>query len=293
VHLLFPLFSSVTFVLGMLFGRQAILGGASPWTGTVLSNLWLAAVWLVAGCWHGDWLPLAAWWQAALVGFAFLAGQFFTFAAFQFGDVSVATPVLGIKVLIVAFLVTVFAGEPVTIRVWIASGLAAAGVILVQSTAHAGQGSTRRRALATLALALAAATSLSLFDIGLQVWGRSWGAGRFLPVTFIAAGVLSCGLLPWTDSAARLRTRGVLRPVIIGTVLIALQAVSMSWSLAGWGDATRINIVYALRGLWSVLIAWSLARWFGTGEAGVPSPVMLRRLFGAALLTVSVFLALL
>jgi steroid 5-alpha reductase family enzyme len=80
--------------------------------------------------------------------------------------------------------------------------------------------------------------------------------------------------------------------VIIGTALIALQAVSMSWSLAGWGDATRINIVYALRGLWSVLIAWSLARWFGTGEAGVPRPLMLRRLCGAALLTESVFLAL-
>jgi len=74
---------------------------------------------------------------------------------------------------------------------------------------------------------------------------------------------------------------------------MSLQAMSMSWSMSAYGDATRINIVYALRGLWAVVIAWVLARAFGGGEAHHSVRVMLMRLFGAALLTASVIVALL
>ncbi|RLS42546.1 MAG: EamA/RhaT family transporter, partial [Planctomycetota bacterium] len=46
-------------------------------------------------------------------------------------------------------------------------------------------------------------------------------------------------------------------------------------------------------GLWAVVIAWILARAFGGGEAHHSVRVMLLRLFGAALLTASVIVALL
>jgi steroid 5-alpha reductase family enzyme len=65
----------------------------------------------------------------------------------------------------------------------------------------------------------------------------------------------------------------------------------MCFCLAKFGDAPRINIVYALRGLWGVLLAWLLARTLGTNEATAGRTVMLRRLFGAILLTVAVLLA--
>ena len=44
------------------------------------------------------------WWQPVLVALTFIAGQAFTFVALQRGDVSVATPMLGIKILLVALL---------------------------------------------------------------------------------------------------------------------------------------------------------------------------------------------
>ena len=73
---------------------------------------------------------------------------------------------------------------------------------------------------------------------------------------------------------------------------MAIQAVSMSYSLSTYGDATRINIVYALRGLWGVLLAWMTARWFTANEAFLAPKVMLLRLVGAVLLTVAVVVAL-
>ena len=80
--------------------------------------------------------------------------------------------------------------------------------------------------------------------------------------------------------------------MVIGTLLMAVQAMSMSYSLSAFGDATRINIVYALRGLWAVILAWALARLFSGHEAQHSGRVMLMRLFGAGLLTASVVVAL-
>ena len=55
--------------------------------------------------------------------------------------------------------------------------------------------------------------------------------------------------------------------------------------LSQFGDATRVNIVYALRGLWAILFAWLLAGSFEGGERFASRSVMLRRAAGALLLT--------
>lgn len=293
LHLLFPLFSSVVFVIGMMFARQAISRGASPWTGTFLANLWLGLSWLSIELSQPGMLPLAGWWQAALVGFSFVLGQLFTYLAFRYGDVSVATPVFGVKVIIVAGLLAWLAGEQISGRVWLGAMLATLGVGVIQAGARSAESSelTTRRAVLTIVPALLAAVSLSLFDAGLQIWGKRWGAALFLPPMFISTGILSGVFLPWIDRPAQLRQLGVLRPLVTGTLLMAVQAMSMSWSLSRYGDATRINIVYALRGLWAVLLAWSLARFFGGAEAGYSRKIMLLRLAGACLLTASVVVA--
>lgn len=293
-HLLFPLFSSFVFVFGMLFAKSAIVRGVSPWTGTFLANLWLGLFWLIVGLMQQNVLPLAGWWQAALVAVCFVGGQMFTYLAFQHGDVSVATPIFGVKVIIVAVILAVLAKEAISGRVWTGAALAALGVGFIQAGSGTSSGGARsgRRAVLTIVLALLAAISLSLFDAGLQTWGRSWGAERFLAAMFVCTGFLSCGLLPWVDRPFRLRELQVFRPILIGTLLMALQALSMSYSLSRFGDATRINIVYALRGLWAVILAWGLSRVFGGAELRYSKTVMLLRLTGAVLLTVSVIVAL-
>ncbi len=89
---------SIIFVVGMMFAKNAIVKGTSPWTGTFFGNLWLAIIWAVYGISTGDLLPVAGWWQAAVIGLTFFLGQLFTYLAFQYGDVSVATPIFGVKV---------------------------------------------------------------------------------------------------------------------------------------------------------------------------------------------------
>ncbi len=294
LHLLFPLASSFGFVLAMLYTKQATGRGASPWTGTFFANLWLAIGWAFVFAGQDERLPMEGWWQAGLIGAAFVVGQLLTYLAFSLGDVSVAAPVLGVKVIIVALVLALIIGEPVTGQVWLGAFLAAAGVAVIQfgASSAARNRLTATRAVLTVVLALLSATSFSLFDVGLQTWGRAWGADRFLPPMFVSTGLLSLAFLPRVDSLSRLRQLGVLRPLLLGTIVMALQSMSMAYALNHYGDATRINIVYALRGLWAVLFAWWLARQFGGAEAQLAPRIMLIRLAGAILLMLSILVAL-
>jgi len=293
LHLLFPLFSSVTFVFGMMNARKAIGRGASAWTGTFFGNLWLGLFWMLVGVCRWEVIPVTEWWRAAVVGLLFFLGQFFTYTAFRFGDVSVATPVFGTKILFVAVLSSFMTGQSISTTVWIAAFVATAGVVLVQSGAGSAGRLDRIRAVITVLMALSAAFCLSLFDVCLQSWGTGFGALQFLPVMFVSASSFSCVLLPWTDGVATLRFRQALRPMVYATVLMALQALSMTIVLSQFGDATRVNIVYALRGLWAIVFSWFLAQSFEGGEQHVHSSVMVRRAVGAILLTGAVVLALL
>lgn len=274
----------------MLLVKKAIDRGASPWTGSFYGNLWLALLWAGIAAVRGEVIGVNGWPQAAFIGLLFVLGQVFTYLAYQYGDVSVATPVFGVKVLMVAVLISLLTSTRVRGMIWIAGAMATVGIVLIQWSGGHSQTTPRRRRLA-IVLALSAAFSLSLFDVFLQTWARDWNSYAFLPVMFGTAGILSVVFLPQVDSVQRLRETRALPWMLGGTILMALQATSMCFSLAQFGDAPRINIVYALRGLWGVLLAWLLAGTLGTSEASHGRSVMLRRLAGAILLTIAVLLA--
>ena len=308
LHLLFPLFSSIVFVIGMMVVKQAITRGATPWTATLFGNVWIFLFWLGVAAYRGAVAEPDVWWQAAIVGVLFFLGQVFTYLAFQFGDVSVAAPVMGVKVLLVATLVAGVTGMTVPARVWLGAALATFGIALVQMTGRSRKPpdgnalpeaqpvgppeTSTTKTGRSIVLAVIAALSLSVFDVLLQTWGRGQDPLSFLPVVFFFAALSSCVLLPWTNSPKELRRLKIVPGMFGGTFLMALQAMSMSFVLSRFGDAARVNIVYAMRGLWGVLLAWSLARVFHSGESTASRSTMLNRLSGAFLLTTAVVIAL-
>jgi drug/metabolite transporter (DMT)-like permease len=249
---------------------------------------------------RGEALPPAEWGPPALVAAAFVGGQLCTYLALQYGDVSLATPVFGVKIILVAILTSLLAERAIDLRIWIAAILATIGVGVIQAGSGSAGSSgssgdaelTWGRAALSIGLALLAAVCLTLFDFGLQHYGRVHGAERFLTTMFVFTGVLSCGLLPWTDSPGRLAEIGALWPLALATLLIAAQAISMSYALGRFGDVTRVNIVYALRGLWSVLLLWLVAHFSAAPVDHLSSRTLAFRLLGAVLLTVSVVVAL-
>ncbi|MBI2478966.1 MAG: EamA/RhaT family transporter [Planctomycetia bacterium] len=247
-----------------------------------------ACVFPVLSMMGGTMQPAASLWQPAIVGALFLAGQLLTFLAVARGDVSIAAPVLGIKVLIVPAASRFFVEEELSARIWIAAAIAVIGIAFVQTRDAT---ILRSRIVASVGFALLAACSMTLFDLLIQRWAPNWGAGYFLPIAFACAALFSLPFVSLADRPAELRRLGVLPLLATGALLMSVQAIGMTLTLGLFGDVTRVNIVYSLRGLWGVLLTWLLARQGGEHETRPSHRTMVMRLIGAVLIGLSVVIS--
>ncbi|MEM9368650.1 MAG: DMT family transporter [Planctomycetota bacterium] len=284
MHLLLPFLASILFVGGLICLKRVGENEVSPVTVLFASNIAAAFIFPLLWFLGGELPPWGFWWQPLVISILYMMGLLFTFAAINRGDVSVATPVLGVKVLFVTILLAVSRISQPSATIWYAALMATLGIALIQYT---GTGRPRRIVL-TILLAMCAASSYATFDVLVQRWAPAWGAGRFLPVVFGMVGILSAPMIPWTQWEAVKADRKVAGLLALGSVLIALQAVCIVSTLSIFGDAARVNVVYGLRGLWSVLLAWVVARIWGGAERHLSRRALATRFAGAGLLTAAV-----
>jgi drug/metabolite transporter (DMT)-like permease len=194
--LILPFLSSGIYVLGALLVRRAADLGVCVWRTTFISNSLSAVLFLPLWFLGGPGQPWTQFWQPCVVALAMVAGQTFGFYSLTRGDVTVVTPVLGIKTLVVALLTPVLLGLPVPARLWMAAGLSTGGIVLLNLS---GGGPHRRLVLSILG-GLAAAGSFALFDVLIQRWSPIWGAGRLVPLVMGLGAVFSVGLIPLSTS---------------------------------------------------------------------------------------------
>ena len=285
MHLLLALLSSILYVVAALFLKQAGARGIDPWRTAFFCNLTTAALFFTLWPLGGTIPEPAAWFQPVVVGGLFVVGQVCGLLALQRGDVSVATPVMGSKVILVAFFTTVIVGESVRLELWLAALLSCAGIAFLNRSGSA----PRHHVVASIGFALAAVAGFALFDVFVMKWAPAWGAGRFLPLSLLAAVVCSLAFLPFFPRRPVDRA-SVRKPLLLGALFISLQAIMVVYALAVFGDATAINVVYSTRGLWSVLAVWWLGHWFANREREHGAATMKARLLGALLLCGAVVL---
>lgn len=288
MHLLLPLLAGILLVSGLLLVQRCASSGISPWTTTFLANQWSALFFSVLWLFGGSGQPLELFYQPLVIATLFMMGIGFTFTAVEVGDVSIATPVLGVKVIFVAILSIVINKTVLPESLWLAAVLATLGIAFIQWTG----GGQHRRIFLTIMLAVCASMSFATFDILVQRWSPAWGAGRFLPYVYWTVGVVSWFWAP------KVQWRKILAPevrtkLLLGTMLVGGQAICIVLALALFGDAVRVNIVYALRGLWGVLFAWLAAQIWGADLKKATNKQMVIRFSGAVILTSAVVLALL
>ena len=160
-----PLFSAIVYVVAALLLKRASDLGADIWRSTRIINytqaLMAVPFWLLGGT-----IPeFSLWWQPVVAGALFFAGQVFTLLALTTGDVSVATPVLGLKIVLVALLSVVLIGDPIGARLWTAAALSSVAIALL----NLSPGHSHRRVARTIVLAALGAAAYALS----MCWSRS------------------------------------------------------------------------------------------------------------------------
>lgn len=286
-HLLLPLASSVIYVVGALLVRRAADLGVGVWRTTFVSNVVSGLCFLPLLALGGSDRPWSEAWQPGLIALLLVFGQVTGFLALARGEVTVATPVMGMKPVMVAALTPVLLGLAVPTRLWWAAGLSAAGIGFL----HLAGGRRQGRMGYSVGFGLLAAAAFATFDVLIQKWGPAWGAGRLLPLVMGLGAILSFGLIPLFREPLWRIPKPAWQPLMGGALCIAAQGLLLITGVALFGDATAVNVVYSLRSLWIIVAVWSIGHWFHSGEQVLGSKVLGGRLAGAALMTVAVVLA--
>jgi drug/metabolite transporter (DMT)-like permease len=212
-HLFLPLFAAIIYVVAALLLKRASDLGADVWRSTRIINytqaLMAVPFWLLGGT-----IPSSSlWWQPVVAGLLFFAGQVFTLLALTTGDVSVATPVLGLKIVLVALLSVVLIGDPIGARLWTAAALSSIAIALL----NLSPGHSHRRVARTIVFAaLGAAAYASFRCAGTEVLPRvgdraascrwRWPAAPRIHSRYLRAVVLH--VVPTFPPPPRLRRTG-------------------------------------------------------------------------------------
>jgi drug/metabolite transporter (DMT)-like permease len=228
-------------------------------------------------------------WQPALIALVWMSGQLLLFLSLDRGDVSVATPVLGVKIILVAVLVTLVLGEAVPLKLWAAAALSFLAIVLLNRT----EGARHHHVGRTIVYSFLSATAYALFDVLIQKWSPGWGVGRLLPVTAAFLALYSAGIIPMFRAPLRAIAPPAWGWLLAGTGVIAVQSAMFVTALGLYRQATAANVLYSSRGLWSVVFVWLVGHWFRNTERELGGRVLRWRLAGAALMTTAIVLVVL
>ena len=284
---LLPLLAAMLCVVGALLAKRASEFGVGIWRTAFVANLIAATIFALLLPLGGTFHP-ALLWQPALVGVFYLLGQFLNFLALQRGDVSVATPVMGLKIILVAVFTTLLLTSGVSLKLWIAAGLSSVAIALLNRT----DGTPHHHVGRTILYAGSSATMFAIFDVLVQKWSPAWGLGRFLPVMLGFTALFSFVFVPFFHAPLREVPRTAWPWLLGGCGFIGLQSVVFVSTIAQFGAATTANVIYSSRGLWSVLAVWAIGHWFANREQHLGATVLRWRLAGAVLMMAAIALVL-
>lgn len=224
-------------------------------------------------------------WQPAIVGALFVLGQVFVLVSLSYGEISVAAPVLGLKIIFVPFFLWIFTATALPATIWIAClGATLAVVLLNYSEGKDGA----KRVWFSAGCASIGAGAYALFDVCVQMWANQWTSGGFLPFVFYFSTLTSCCFIPFFREPLWKLPRAALPSLGGSAVFFALQAIGIVCAVAYWGQAAAANVVYSSRGLWSLVLVWLVGGFLGASDQGLTNRVFVVRMVGALVLIAAI-----
>ena len=284
--LLLALGAGVLFGISVIFCKRALETGAGTFRSLAYSNWIITLFFLPYPFLANQPFNYYTWRDGFLIGLLFFASQTASFLALRRGEASVTTPILGSKSIFVAiFLVLLGFEKTLPSQTWWAAGLAGVAVALLGWPAK-----NYRPSIVGLGLAILTAAGFGLTDAIVPQLTKKSDPFNLLFTMVATVGLCSFAFIP-VAKGRFLEWRGEAdKWLVLGSVPLALQAVSMSIAIGFHDVPTEANVCYATRGLWSILFAAWFGRSIGVFEGSAPKSVLIRRFLGATLLIAGIWL---
>lgn len=289
-YLINPVVSAIIFTTGTLCLKRGLSEGTGVLRSSFITNSCFTILLVPLVGFSGFDADWSVTWAAVLAGLMAFSGAFFQLMAIKVGDLSVANPLLGAKVLFVAVFSTFILGNQLPMSWWGGVFLAMIGVGFL---GYAKSGSERKRVGLTLILILLSVSCFAVMDVLTAGWAKQMGFNRFVAVQQLVVMTLTFGLIPFFSSPLKSMPRSSWSWTLAGSVLIVGQFYLLNWTLSEFGQPTLINILYSSRGMWSVVMVFFFGALFGIHERAHGRMAFIRRFLGASFLMGAILLAVL
>lgn len=289
LYLLLPLAAAFIYAVASMLLKKALVEGAHPMACFHINNWAGMFAFVTMAFFETRPVPWSLVFVPVAVGIMFFVGSWFTFVAMQRGDVSLVTPVLGSKVVFVALATSLLIANGMSALMWLAAILTTGGIFMMSATDIKTPRGARLAGPVTMALV--SASFFALADVVMQKYAPTFGGRMFLAVMSSTNGLLSGAVMligynrppmPWNRATAW---------SVGGSILVASQSFLMGLALAFHSDAIGVNVVYATRGLFSLMVVALLGPLIGNRERHESGRVYGIRVFAAVLLLVGVVIA--
>ena len=278
---------------GFLYACSALLckRGLELGSGTlrslVFSNIFMSACFIPYPFLAEKKLSLEFILSGFLLGILFFLSQMLCFLSLRRGDASLMTPIMGTKPVFVAFFVVLFNLVPneITISTWVAVGLSTLSIGLI---GWPSKGSVF--SIQGLLLAVAGAAGFGLLDSLVPYFTHNSDPFFLLFIVFGSVGLISIIIIPWTEGSFLPYRKGTDIWMWLSALPMGGQAICMSMAIGLYQVPTEANIFYAGRGFWSVILVVIFGGWLGLNEGHSSASLFLRRMIGALLLLIGVWL---
>lgn len=289
MDIFFPLIAALLYPLASLLLKRAMQLGVSALACQAIFAFSLALVSLPLLGLIDSFPEVSRWGWVALSTLFLVVAQWVTILAVRAGDVSVQTPLMGSKLVMVALLASAFGVDRLGWLGWLGVLIAVPSIFVITG----GNLSAWRRSRLTVVLALTACAMFAVSDVVSAAKATALGVASFVFLQGLMHVPFGLALTP-----IGLRQSSNAQPAawwfaLGGGFALGLQSLCIGWALCRYANATEANMIYSTRGLWGVLLVFAIGHWFGNTEAREAAPGVLRaRLTGAIMLIVAVGLVL-
>ena len=263
-YLLLPLVAAIGYAIASLLLKKALTEGAHPMACFHINNWTSSLAFLPLALFETQPLTWHQWFIPVGLGALFFTGSWFTFIAMQRGDVSLVTPMLGSKVVFVAISASLLIAGSMKPLMWAAAIITTAGIFLMSATDF--KTPKGARLAGPVVMALISAALFAIADVFLQMWAPAFGPKTFLTLLAGTTGVLSLLAITLLPKTPPIPWNRATQWSIGGSVMIAAQSIVLALALALHNDAIGVNVVYATRGIWSLVVVALLGPLLGNRE---------------------------
>ncbi len=288
-YLLLPLVAAIGYALASLLLKKALTEGAHPMACFHINNWTGLLVFLPLAFFETQPVNWQQWYVPVGLGLVFFIGSWFTFIAMQRGDVSLVTPVLGSKVVFVALGASFLIAGSMKPLMWVAAIITTVGIFMMSATDF--KTPKGARLAGPVVMALISAALFAFADVFLQKWAPAFGPKTFLALLTCTTGLLSLGAMTLLPRRPPIQWNRATQWSIGGSVIIAVQSMILGLALAFFNDAVGVNVVYATRGMWSLVVVALLGPLIGNRERHESGKAYGIRIFAAVLLMAGVICA--